>query len=68
MNFRVARGIDVPVGKLDVFIEATNAFDRSNVCCRDYDIEERPSGDIELVYSDEKWLPLLPAAGILWQF
>lgn len=68
LNLRAARGIDVTIGELDVFVELTNALNQENVCCRDYDLDELDNGMLALTSSDELWLSLLPAAGVLWRF
>lgn len=49
--------------RLLAFIEISNVFDRRNVCCVDWDID-----DDGLEYSLDYWMPLLPAIGILWEF
>ncbi len=68
VDFRLSRTFDVPRGSLMVFLEVTNAFNRSNVCCVDWDIESEDGENPELDNSLDYWLPLLPAIGILWEF
>ncbi len=68
IDFRVSRSIDVGLGHLTVFVEVTNATDRKNICCVDFDIEEDDNGDIFLDQAEDFWLPLIPAAGLLWEF
>ncbi len=62
-DVRLSRTFEVSRGSLTAFIEISNLFNRRNVCCIDYDIE-----DGELESSEDYWLPLLPAIGVLWQF
>ena len=51
------------------FLEITNASNRSNECCLDWDLEEdEDSGEEYLDYSHEYWLGLMPAVGVVWQF
>ena len=68
VDFRLSRKFDVPRGSLTAFVEISNAFNRRNVCCVDWDIEESPDGGDVLERSLDYWMPLLPAIGILWEF
>ena len=63
LDLRVSRTFDVRRGSLMLFAEVTNALNRRNVCCIDWDI-----GDDGLESSEDYWMPLLPAIGILWEF
>ena len=63
LDARLSRTFDVRRGSLMVFAEVTNALNRRNVCCIDWDI-----GDDGLESSEDYWMPLLPAIGILWEF
>ena len=68
VDFRLSRTFDVPRGSLMLFFEVTNAFNRKNVCCVDWDVEFAVGEDPELDNSFDYWLPVLPAIGILWEF
>jgi len=68
VDFRISRRFAVKRGTLSVFLEVSNLLDRYNVCCRDWDIADGPSGTQELELSLDYWLPRLPAVGILWEF
>ena len=68
VDFRLSRTFDVPRGSLMLFFEVTNAFNRNNVCCVDWDVEFEVGEDPELDNSFDYWLPVLPAIGILWEF
>jgi outer membrane receptor protein involved in Fe transport len=68
VDIRLSRRFDVRRGSLLAFVEISNLFDRRNVCCIDWDIEEDGSGNQVLEFSNDYWLPLLPAIGILWEF
>ena len=63
VDVRLSRSFDVKHGSLLAFIEVSNVLNRRNVCCIDWDIE-----DDELESSEDYWMPLLPAIGILWEF
>lgn len=63
LDFRLSRRFQLRRGTLLTFVEVSNALNRQNVCCIDWDIE-----DGELEQSLDYWMPLLPAVGILWEF
>ena len=68
VDLRVSRKFDVRRGSLLAFVEISNVFNRRNVCCLDFDLEEDAAGNQALEYSRDYWLPLLPAIGVLWEF
>ena len=68
IDFRISREFDVPRGRLSAFLEVTNATNRKNPCCIDYDIDEDDDGNVFLDKTVDYWLPIIPAIGILWEF
>ena len=68
VDARLSRRFKVPRGSLLAFIEISNLFNRKNVCCLDWDLEEDAAGNETLEFSEDYWLPLLPAIGVLWEF
>ena len=66
VDARISRRFKAGKGTITAFLEVANIFDRQNVCCRDYDLEDDTDNVLEL--SDDYWLPRLPAIGILWEF
>jgi len=68
LDFRLSRSFDVRRGSLLVFVEVSNALNRHNVCCVDWDIDEDDAGNAVLESSLDYWMPLLPAIGVLWEF
>jgi hypothetical protein len=68
IDLRLSRRFDVRHGSLLMFVELSNALNRHNVCCIDWDIDEDGSGNPVLENSPDYWMPLLPAIGILWEF
>ncbi len=68
VDLRLSRRFDVPRGSLLVFAELSNALNRRNVCCVDWDVGEDEDGNPVLENSLDYWMPLLPAIGILWEF
>lgn len=63
VDMRVSRRFDVPRGSLLAFLEVSNLFNRRNVCCIDWDIN-----DDGLERGLDYWTPFLPAIGVLWEF
>ena len=68
IDFRISREFKVKHGRLSAFFEVTNATNRNNPCCLDYDIEEEEDGTFFFDRSVEYWLPIIPAVGIFWEF
>ena len=68
VDLRIGRTFDVRRGSLSAFIEISNALNRRNACCVDWDIADAANGNPMLENSPDYWLPLLPAVGILWEF
>lgn len=68
LDLRLSRTFDVRRGKLLAFVEVSNALNRRNVCCVDWDVDEDDDGNPILEQSLDYWMPLLPAIGILWEF
>ncbi len=68
MELRVDYKRPLPLGSLTWFFELSNATDRNNPCCVDFDLDEVDSSNVILDKKDEYWLPIIPATGILWEF
>jgi len=68
LDLRLSRRFDVKRGTLLAFIEISNVLNHDNVCCRDWDLEEDDNGNEFLDFSNDYWMPLLPAIGVLWEF
>jgi outer membrane receptor protein involved in Fe transport len=67
LDLRASRALALRVGSLDVFIEVSNATNRQNPCCVDFDLVEDSSGEF-LEQETETWLPRVASFGVLWQF
>ena len=67
LDLRVSRKLAVAKGQLTVFAELSNATNRRNRCCIDWDVET-DGAQLVLENSADYWLPRLPAIGILWEF
>ncbi|MDH3441993.1 MAG: TonB-dependent receptor, partial [Gammaproteobacteria bacterium] len=68
VDARISRKFDVKYGSLTAFVEVSNLLNRRNVCCIDWDVTDDDFGNLELEHSNDYWLPLLPAIGVLWEF
>lgn len=68
VDVRLSRRFKVRRGSLLAFIEVSNLFNRRNVCCVDWDLDEDALGNDVLEHSLDYWMPLLPAIGVLWEF
>ncbi len=68
LDMRLSRRFNLRRGSLLTFVELSNALNRRNVCCIDWDVDDGPDGTLELESSRDYWMPLLPAIGILWEF
>lgn len=68
IDIRVSRQLAVRRGRLSAFFEVTNATNRRNPCCVDYDIDEDDDGNVYLDRTVDHWLPLIPAVGLFWEF
>jgi hypothetical protein len=67
LDVRASRTLTLRVGSLDVFVEVSNATNRANPCCVDFDLEEDSGGEF-LEQETERWLPRVATFGVLWQF
>lgn len=68
VDVRASRKFKLGKGTLSAFFELTNALNRSNPCCSDFDLVEGSAGISFLEKNEEDWLPLLPALGFLYEF
>jgi hypothetical protein len=68
LDLRATRTFALPRGALDVFVEVSNATDRANPCCVEYEVRQAPDGSTVITRDVDSWLPLVPSAGVLWRF
>jgi hypothetical protein len=68
VDLRGSRQFELRKGRLTAFLEITNATNRRNQCCVDWDLAEDGSGSEPLERGLDYWLPLVPAVGVLWEF
>jgi outer membrane receptor protein involved in Fe transport len=68
LDFRANRRLPLRIGSLDVFFELSNATNRENPCCGDFDLDEDANGAVILEQRTDLWLPRLASFGVLWAF
>lgn len=68
IDFRISREWNLTNSRISAFFELSNALNRKNQCCIDYDIEDEDADPLILEESIDFWLPILPAVGVLWEF
>ncbi len=70
MDLRASREWQTDRGTLGFFLEIQNLYDRKNVAGLDpdFEFEEGPDGQPDIVISREIWGRILPSFGITWQF
>jgi hypothetical protein len=68
LDLRVTRVFALSHGVLDVFVEATNATQRENPCCIQYEPHAGANGTTVYTRDVDSWLPLVPSAGVLWRY
>ena len=52
---------------LTVFFEISNAFNRRNECCTEFELDDESEEPV-LVLESIRSLPLLPSLGVIWRF
>jgi len=67
-DVRVNRYFDAGKGRLAVFLEMINLYNRTNVRTYEYNLDVQPNGQFVSTRHVEKWLPLLPSIGLSWEF
>jgi outer membrane cobalamin receptor len=68
VDARLSRDWSLKRGTLTAHVEVTNAFDRKNPCCTDFQVEQSDTGEPILEHETRHWLPLVPSIGVLWKF
>lgn len=68
LDARVSRSLTVRRGQLNVFLEVTNLYSRSNPCCTEYSLADNSGEGPTLTSRTANWLPIVPSLGIVWTF
>ncbi len=70
LDLRASREKQTKRGVLGFFIEIQNLYDRRNVAGfdPDFELEEGPDGELDIILKREIWGRFLPSFGITWQF
>ena len=68
IDARIARKFQFDGGaSLTVFFEITNALNRRNTCCTEYELDDESEEPV-FVTENIRSLPRLPSLGVIWQF
>ena len=70
LDFRASRTSQLKRGRLSLFIDVQNLYDRDNARGIDIDEEiffQRPDGSFGVAFPEESWLGVLPSFGISWE-
>ncbi|MGH2651936.1 MAG: TonB-dependent receptor plug domain-containing protein, partial [Actinomycetota bacterium] len=69
LDARIGRHFRLGPGRLTLFAEVTNLYDRDNVCCVE-DVEFLPQADggVLVEREDGLWLQRVPTLGVIWRF
>jgi outer membrane cobalamin receptor len=69
LDLRVSRHFPVGRGRLTIFAEITNLYDRDNVCCvEDVEFLPQPGGGVRVERENGFWLQRVPSLGLTWRF
>ncbi|MCI0698597.1 TonB-dependent receptor [candidate division KSB1 bacterium] len=68
LDVRANRYFEAGKGRLAVFLEVINLYDRTNVRTYDNYIRRSANGQLIFVKETQEWLPRLPSIGISWEF
>ncbi len=67
MDLRVTRSFDVKRGRLALFLDVFNLYDRDNPQSYNYNLQFR-GGRLDVTRQVEPLLPRLPTIGVTWEF
>ena len=68
LDLRISRFFELSKGKMNIFIELINAYNQKNIKTVDYKIVTDDRGNTMLEKLNYYWLPIMPSAGISWEF
>jgi hypothetical protein len=68
LDVRANRYFNLGKGRLAVFLEVVNLYNRANVRAYEYYLSRSPNRQITVVKEAQKWLPRLPSIGVSWEF
>jgi hypothetical protein len=69
LDVRVGRHLRLGRGRLTIYAEVTNLYDRRNVCCvEDFAFVPGADGSVLVDREEGYWLQRVPSLGIVWRF
>jgi outer membrane receptor protein involved in Fe transport len=68
LDFKVRRHLVFGRGRMSLFAEVTNLYNRDNVCCaKSFDFTPRSDGSVQVDRVDGFWLEQVPVLGLEWE-
>jgi outer membrane receptor protein involved in Fe transport len=68
LDFKVRRHLNFGRGRMSLFAEVTNLYNRDNVCCaKDFNFTPRADGSVQVDRVDGFWLQQVPVFGLEWE-
>ena len=68
LDVRVHRYFNVRNGRLSIFAEVRNLYNRSNIRRYHYSIWTNEDGEQKVIKDAQEWLPIVPSIGVNWEF
>ena len=68
LDLKVNRYFDTAHGRVSLFLECVNFYNRKNVKSYFFEDERAANGVIVFVQKADYWLPRLPSLGVSWEF
>ena len=68
LDFKVRRHLNFGRGRLSLFAEITNLYNRDNICCaKNFNFTPRADGSVQVDRVDGFWLQQVPVFGLEWE-
>lgn len=68
LDVKLNRYFDTARGRVAIFLECVNFYNRKNVKNYFFEDERAPNGEVVFVKKTDYWLPRLPSLGVSWEF
>lgn len=68
LDIKLNRYFDVGQGRVSLFLECINFYNRANVRNYFFEDERSANGQVVFVKKADNWLPRLPSLGVSWEF
>ncbi|MEK7728102.1 MAG: hypothetical protein AAB354_06775, partial [candidate division KSB1 bacterium] len=68
LDLKLIRYFDTARGRVSLFLECVNFYNRKNVKNYFYEDERARNGAVVFIKKADYWLPRLPSIGVSWEF